>query len=258
MRTACAQGWARVLSLGGELVTMVYPVDANYHLAAAASDSAAAFAAAAVRFTSRHAHSMGARLGQIAVIRRRASHNGVSRRLQQRRQHWATMASNARALQAAAAACRYVPFLWLDFLLVWSWMLIMIVSVSRPRDVAMVTHGRSRCRGPLMFGASSMIGMLTCTGAVYVTMVYPVNSSRDANTGPPWPVTPELYKQLLPPAGTSCTKVSVRCLLIMPFLLTSTSTMVYPVDSRRDFNHKPPWLVTPQLYKCCCCCGCRV
>lgn len=32
-------------------------------------------------------------------------------------------------------------------------------------------------------------------------MVYPVDASRDQNQGPPWPVTPELYKQLLIPAG---------------------------------------------------------
>uniref|UniRef100_A0A383W5P7 Uncharacterized protein n=1 Tax=Tetradesmus obliquus TaxID=3088 RepID=A0A383W5P7_TETOB len=38
-------------------------------------------------------------------------------------------------------------------------------------------------------------------GGELLTMVYPVDPSRDANTGPPWPVTPDLYKQLLPPAG---------------------------------------------------------
>ncbi|KAI8465047.1 MAG: S-adenosyl-L-methionine-dependent methyltransferase [Monoraphidium minutum] len=38
-------------------------------------------------------------------------------------------------------------------------------------------------------------------GGQLLTMVYPVDSSRDANTGPPWPVTPELYKELLLSAG---------------------------------------------------------
>jgi hypothetical protein len=46
---------------------------------------------------------------------------------------------------------------------------------------------------------------LLSPGGELVTMVYPVDSSRDPNTGPPWPVTPELYKQLLPPAGTLLT-----------------------------------------------------
>jgi hypothetical protein len=38
-------------------------------------------------------------------------------------------------------------------------------------------------------------------GATLVTLIYPVDPSREGTPGPPWPVTPELYQQLLLPAG---------------------------------------------------------
>ncbi|GBF87306.1 thiol methyltransferase [Raphidocelis subcapitata] len=38
-------------------------------------------------------------------------------------------------------------------------------------------------------------------GGHLVTMVYPVDSSLESRPGPPWPVTPGLYKDLLLPAG---------------------------------------------------------
>lgn len=40
---------------------------------------------------------------------------------------------------------------------------------------------------------------LLAPGGELVTMVYPVDPTM--TTGPPWPVTPELYKELLLPAG---------------------------------------------------------
>jgi hypothetical protein len=40
---------------------------------------------------------------------------------------------------------------------------------------------------------------LLAPGGELLTMVYPVDASL--GEGPPWPVTPEFYKQLLPPAG---------------------------------------------------------
>lgn len=38
-------------------------------------------------------------------------------------------------------------------------------------------------------------------GGRLITMIYPVDPSMDANSGPPWPVTPQLYDSLLPAAG---------------------------------------------------------
>lgn len=38
-------------------------------------------------------------------------------------------------------------------------------------------------------------------GGELVTLIYPVDPSREAVAGPPWPVTPEIYKDLLTPAG---------------------------------------------------------
>jgi hypothetical protein len=38
-------------------------------------------------------------------------------------------------------------------------------------------------------------------GGHLITMIYPVDATMDANSGPPWPVTPALYDSLLPAAG---------------------------------------------------------
>lgn len=38
-------------------------------------------------------------------------------------------------------------------------------------------------------------------GGELVTLIFPVDPSADANLGPPWPVTPELYTQLLADSG---------------------------------------------------------
>ncbi|KAF8055990.1 rhbg [Scenedesmus sp. PABB004] len=42
---------------------------------------------------------------------------------------------------------------------------------------------------------------LLAPGGLLVTVVYPVDASLDPGTGPPWPLTPDLYRDLLPPAG---------------------------------------------------------
>lgn len=44
-------------------------------------------------------------------------------------------------------------------------------------------------------------GRLLAPGGELLTMVYPVDPGMDAGSGPPWAVTPELYKELLLPAG---------------------------------------------------------
>ncbi len=40
-----------------------------------------------------------------------------------------------------------------------------------------------------------------------ITLIYPVDPSRDPNVGPPFPISPELYLTLLPPAGFECAGV---------------------------------------------------
>ncbi|KAG2482846.1 hypothetical protein HYH03_018237 [Edaphochlamys debaryana] len=42
-------------------------------------------------------------------------------------------------------------------------------------------------------------------GGVLVALVFPVNPAADPNAGPPFPVTPELYKELLQPQGFEVT-----------------------------------------------------
>lgn len=51
---------------------------------------------------------------------------------------------------------------------------------------------------------------LLAPGGQLLTMVYPVDPSL--GEGPPWPVTPELYKQLLPPAGGTVTRCQLTSL----------------------------------------------
>jgi hypothetical protein len=43
---------------------------------------------------------------------------------------------------------------------------------------------------------------LIAPGGELVTLIYPVDASLPVGEGPPWPVTPELYKQLLPPGAS--------------------------------------------------------
>lgn len=38
-------------------------------------------------------------------------------------------------------------------------------------------------------------------GGLLLALVFPVDSNMDPNMGPPYPVTPQLYEQLLGPAG---------------------------------------------------------
>ena len=38
-------------------------------------------------------------------------------------------------------------------------------------------------------------------GGELITLIFPVDPSREGVEGPPWPVTPELYKDLLVPIG---------------------------------------------------------
>lgn len=38
-------------------------------------------------------------------------------------------------------------------------------------------------------------------GGILATLIFPVDPSRDPDVGPPFPLTPDLYRQLLPPAG---------------------------------------------------------
>eukprot|EP00877_Chromochloris_zofingiensis_P008226 jgi/Chrzof1/3657/Cz13g04010.t1 len=45
-------------------------------------------------------------------------------------------------------------------------------------------------------------------GGELVTLIFPVDPSADANLGPPWPVTPELYTQLLADSGWECVHLS--------------------------------------------------
>lgn len=42
-----------------------------------------------------------------------------------------------------------------------------------------------------------------------ITLMYPVDPHRDANDGPPFPVSPDLYRGLLQPAGFECTHVAL-------------------------------------------------
>jgi hypothetical protein len=50
-------------------------------------------------------------------------------------------------------------------------------------------------------------------GGELLTMIYPIDPSRDVSkgyTGPPWPVTPELYTELLLPAGEGRSLLAMR------------------------------------------------
>ena len=38
-------------------------------------------------------------------------------------------------------------------------------------------------------------------GGTLITLIYPVDPSRDPEVGPPFPISPDLFRQLLPPAG---------------------------------------------------------
>ncbi|GAX79709.1 hypothetical protein CEUSTIGMA_g7150.t1 [Chlamydomonas eustigma] len=44
-------------------------------------------------------------------------------------------------------------------------------------------------------------------GGTLITLIFPVDSSRDPDVGPPFPLTPELYHKLLPAAGFECVSV---------------------------------------------------
>jgi hypothetical protein len=98
-------------------------------------------------------------------------------------------------------------------------------------------------------------------GGELVTMVYPVDPSRDANRGPPWPVTPELYKQLLPPAG-GWLFVAVVVFLLHALECVDCAAVEVCVACcmagkggcghgvlSRDPNHGQSWPVTLALYK---------
>lgn len=45
-------------------------------------------------------------------------------------------------------------------------------------------------------------------GGVLVTLIFPVSSEMDANTGPPWPVTPEMYQEYFTAAGFQLEEIS--------------------------------------------------
>lgn len=45
---------------------------------------------------------------------------------------------------------------------------------------------------------------LLAPGGYLITMVFPVDSTMDPLSGPPWPLTPELYTALLPEVGFEC------------------------------------------------------
>jgi hypothetical protein len=40
-------------------------------------------------------------------------------------------------------------------------------------------------------------------GGLLITLQYPIDASMDPGAGPPWPLTPQLYNDLLLPAGAA-------------------------------------------------------
>jgi hypothetical protein len=66
--------------------------------------------------------------------------------------------------------------------------------------------------------------------------------SRGPNHGEPWPVTPELYKQLLPPAGAHmCVQGCTGCVCTAAVLHSWQRKLLYPavVTSCMDCSHRP-------------------
>ena len=54
--------------------------------------------------------------------------------------------------------------------------------------------------------ATTWAGLIK-SGGTLATLIYPVDPARDPDVGPPFPVRPELYQTLLPPAGFKCISI---------------------------------------------------